>query len=326
MQVYISSTYDALMEEHEFIKQIILNTNHIPTDLNYSQNWMTAKNMGLMSHVIEESDIIILILGGKDGPPLFMNTSQLNIEYYLARKLKKPIFVFKISDTILKAKVDSGLFTSEEVYETKNRERFRGFIHSVSTENTVLNINNQDELKTHVMRSLLDATTHLGLEGWVRAEKHPLLQEVERLQRELENLASKQEILAKETVRPSPESRLNKLGAFTYEEILYALTSRSIEINESVAVEFGLTTRNPTLLELLMEHHFLLSKGIPNVTNNSLDEILRVHLVPVLLSLGMMEDSHQMIGDIPFDKSKLNVNGLTLVGKIYAGVFEEINF
>ncbi|WP_026826940.1 DUF4062 domain-containing protein [Exiguobacterium artemiae] len=327
MQVYISSGFDALTEEHELVKQAILDANHFPSDLYYSEDTSPSVNihMGLMTRLITDSDVFILILGEKFGPSFFMNTSQVNYEYLLARELNKPIFVFRISNDILRTKVDSGAFSLEEVYESHHRARFRGFKHRITSQNAVLNINHLEQLKTYVMRSLSEAEVHLGLNGWIRAEKHPAYQEVEKLQRELEKVKSKQQILIRETSRPAPESRQTKLGDFTYEEILYALTSRSINIDEDDAREFGLDKTHLTLLELLIEYHALLADGIPEVKTKPLDEMLKVHLVKVIQPLGLIEVTQQTIGEIPFVTKKLSANGFTLIGKIYSGAFKEIN-
>lgn len=327
MQVYISSGFDALNEEHELVRQAILDANHFPTDLYYSEDTSPSVNIhkGLMTRLITDSDVFILILGEKSGPSFFMNTSQINYEYLLAHKLNKPIFVFKMSDEILRAKVASGSFSYEEVYEVSHRARFRGFKHRVMSQHAVLNIDHLEQLKIHVMRSLSEAEANLGLKGWIRAEKHPAFQEVERLQRELEKVTSKQQILIRETSRPAPESRQTKLGEFTYEQILYALTSRSVDIDENDAIEFGLTKTNLSLLELLIEYHPVLADGIPLVNTNSLQLMLKVHLIKVIEPLGLIEVTQQMIGETPFVKKKLSANGSTLIGKIYSGVFEELD-
>ncbi|OAI82161.1 hypothetical protein AYO36_15865 [Exiguobacterium sp. KKBO11] len=327
MQVYISSTYHDLSEEHEFVKQVILDAKHIPTDIKFLQDFSpTIQHSTLITETIEESDIFILIIGGKYGPQIFSNRSQIDFEYLIASKLNKPIFVFQLSDQMLNQKDRSGFISIPDIHETKYKNEFYNFKRLVLSKHTVLNIDNEQQFKIRVVESLIAAEDHLGLNGWVRAEKHHLLQEIKRLQRELEKIESKNEIMIKVTSRPSTESRQTKLGSFTYEEILYALTSRSVDIGDNQAKEFGFKTRYPTLLELLMEYHMLLSRGVTYVNSNSLDEMLKAHLIPVLLSLGMMEDSQQMIGDIQFEKTKLSANGLILVGKIYAGVFQEIKF
>lgn len=327
MKVYISSGFDALTEEHELVKQAIIDANHIPIDLYYSQDTSPSINihMGLMTHLITNSDVFILILGEKNGPPLFMNTSQINYEYLLALKQNKPIFVFKISDNILRAKVDSGAFSTNEVYESDDRSRFRSLNQRITSQNPILNIHHLEQLRTHVMNSLAEAAARLGLNGWIRAEDHPEYQEVERLQRELKKAESKKKLLMRETSRPAPESRQNKLGEFTYEQILYALTSRSVNLDENDAIEFGLTKTNLSLLELLIEYHPVLADGIPLVNTNSLQQMLKVHLIKVIEPLGLIEVTEQMIGETPFVKKKLSANGSTLIGKIYAGVFKELD-
>lgn len=328
MQVYVSSTYTDLAEEHQLVKQAILDANHIPTDYRIRKDsGRITSQTAIMSDKIDDSDIFIMIIGGTLGflEPIG-NKAYIEFEYFLARKLNKPIFIFQLSDEMILSKVASGRYRLREVVERENLEQFNLFKSIVITERLVINVNSSDELKSHLVKTLLDAEDHLGLNGWIRAKNYDLLQEVKRLQLELEKEKSKQEILIKQTDRPLPESLNNQLGPFTYSQILYALTSRTMNVNDKDAKEFGFKNRQPTLLELLMEYHMLLFKGITYVKSNSLDEMLKNELIPVLLSLGMMDATQQIIGDLPFEKLKLNNNGLTLVGKIYSGAFKGITF
>lgn len=328
LQVYISSTYPDLADEHQLVTQTILDTNHIPTEYKIrKESGRITSQTALMSAKIEESDIFIMIIGGTLGElePIG-NKGYIEFEYFLARKLNKPIFVFQLSDEMIMSKIAFGSYSLRDVIERDNVNQLNTFKDVISIERVITIVNTSEELKSNLVKSLMDAEDHFGLNGWIRAKNYDLVQEVKRLQLELEKEKSKQAILIKQTDRPLPESMGNQLGPFTYSQILYALTSRTMNVNDNDAKEFGFKNRYPTLLELLMEYHMLLSRGITYVESDSLDEMLKSQLVPVLLSLGMMEETQQMIGDVPFEKLKLNSNGLTLVGKIYSGAFKGITF
>lgn len=324
MQVFISSTYIDLIEERKAAIEAVLEANHIPAGMELFTADVEPK-LSRVNDLIAESDIFIMIIGGRFGAlETDKNMGYLQMEYLMARKLKKPIFVIQLSDGMLLSKVKSNRLSISEVFESNNIQLFNKFIKSVSLDRLVVTVDSIAELKLQILRLLYDTEKHLNLNGWIREEKSKLMQENKRLQLELEKEKSKQTILIKQTNRPLPESRQSLLGSFTYEQILYSLTSKTLDVSDQDANEFGFKSKYPTLLEVLMEHHMTLLKGVTYDTGDSLDEMLLNNLIPRLLPLGLMEQTEQMISDYPVEKFKLSKNGLTLVGKIYSGVFEEL--
>lgn len=92
-QVFISSTYKDLIEERQKAVEAILNAGHIPAGMElFHAGDETQKE--LISEWIEDSDIYVLILGGRYGSLDTDGMGYTHWEYEKAKELGKPIFSF----------------------------------------------------------------------------------------------------------------------------------------------------------------------------------------------------------------------------------------
>src|SRR4028118_1895841 len=107
LQIFISSTYTDLIEERQAAVSAILKAGHIPAGMEL----FTAGDESQMETIkrwIDESDVYMLILGGRYGsvePTTGLSYTELEYDY--ARQQGKPSFSVVIRDDALEAKVRS---------------------------------------------------------------------------------------------------------------------------------------------------------------------------------------------------------------------------
>lgn len=108
LQVFISSTYTDMIEERQAIVESILKFGHIPAGMElFSAN--SKKQFDVIKQWIRDSDLFILVLGGKYGS--IENKSQksyIHLEYEYAKKIGKKPIVLVMSDTYIKMKLVKG--------------------------------------------------------------------------------------------------------------------------------------------------------------------------------------------------------------------------
>lgn len=162
-QIFISSTYTDLIEERQAAVEAILKAGHIPagmelfTSTNKSQ-WTIIKRW------IDESDIYMLILGGRYGSiDPDSGKSYTHLEYEYAHSINKPLFAVVINDVALRKK------TYEE-RETQNPESLEDFRQQVLSYLSAFFSDNKD-IKLAVHESLGTLIQDNKLVGWVRGDR-----------------------------------------------------------------------------------------------------------------------------------------------------------
>jgi hypothetical protein len=105
LQVFVSSTYEDLKEERQAAVEVILSAGHIPAGMEL----FAAGDRSLMEVIerwIDESDVFLLILGGRYGSiEPESGKSYIALEYEYAQKQGKPFFAVVIEDDYLEEKV-----------------------------------------------------------------------------------------------------------------------------------------------------------------------------------------------------------------------------
>lgn len=120
LQVFVSSTYEDLKEERQSAVSAILKAAHIPAGMELFTSGDKSQ-METIRRWIDESDIYMLILGGRYGS---IEPSSGVIEYDYALLQDKPLFSVVIGDNALEAKVKEFGTT---VIERENPKQLRMF-------------------------------------------------------------------------------------------------------------------------------------------------------------------------------------------------------
>lgn len=123
-QIFVSSTYVDLIDERQAAVEAILKAGHIPAGMEL----FTASNQSqwtIIQKWIDESDIYMLILGGRYGsiePNSGLSYTELEYNYALAQN--KPLFAVIMKDEALDNKVKQ---SGRCVLESDNPQKIKRF-------------------------------------------------------------------------------------------------------------------------------------------------------------------------------------------------------
>ena len=167
-QVFVSSTFEDLIEERKAVSQAILEADCIPAGMELFPA-STESQWTFIKKVIDESDVYLVLSGGRYGS-LAKNTDNKNkvsyteMEYDYARQQGKPILAF--------IHEDPGTLPAKKCEDTKigtvRLNRFRKELSNARLRKTWIN---KDDLKSAVQSALREICNHPTdqMIGWVKA-------------------------------------------------------------------------------------------------------------------------------------------------------------
>ena len=185
LQVFVSSTYTDLIEERQAAVEAILDAGHIPAGMELFK----AGNESQLKTIykwIDESDVYMLILGGRYGTVELQSGksyTQLEYEYALTRNI--PVFAVVLSDSFLTEKINSlGLSNIMEQNEPNKYQSFKSLVLS----KTIRKIDDCKDIKISILTTLHDFIDTYNLTGWTKAlDKEYNIEEIYSLFRYLNN-------------------------------------------------------------------------------------------------------------------------------------------
>ncbi|MEG2848085.1 MAG: DUF4062 domain-containing protein [Bacilli bacterium] len=235
-QIFISSTYKDLIDERQEVVQTILKLHHIPAGMELfnggDSQWETIKKW------IDESDVYILILGGRYGSiDPKRNLSYTELEYRYALQNKKPAFTVVLTDDFIEQKKKNHVYNGgleKDIIEVENKEKYNDFKTFVMDNTVVRFVKNLDCITGEVAIEISAKEKKYELKGWTKGENNNnillnkidvLVQENEKLKKEkieinqeiLDNLFQKSDSI--EERQKELEKILNKI--FFYQETGY---------------------------------------------------------------------------------------------------------
>lgn len=196
-QVFISSTYKDLIEERQAVLETILDTGNIPAGMELFKGGKSQKET--IERWIKESDIYLLILGGRYGSvDEKTGKSYTEWEYDLAVELNKPLFAIVLSNEYL----DSSLKPSDS---DMGKDKYISFKSKVTNENQggkiVGFVDSVDQIKNQVYRNIPNIEREYAdqMVGWVSANQVDELEKLKEANRKLsEQLINSQEEVIEE--------------------------------------------------------------------------------------------------------------------------------
>lgn len=188
LQVFISSTYEDLIDERQAAVMAILEAGHIPVGMELFTAG-SEKVFDAIKHWIDESDVFMLLLGGRYGSfNEKAGKSYIHMEYEYASKINKPNFSLVLRDNALNEKVMKFNGDSKKVHEMAHRELYEKFKKEVTSKLCSM-CNDVKDVKNEVMKSLLQYQNNPDLTGWVPgsvlSELNDLRLENERIKQDL---------------------------------------------------------------------------------------------------------------------------------------------
>lgn len=194
LQIFISSTYKDLLPERQAAVSAILKAGHIPAGMEL----FTAgdeSQLEVIRHWINESDVLMLILGSRYGTiePKSLK-SYTEIEYHYAKELGKPTFAIIMDDGCF----DDNWKKFQDEHEIENRTKYDEFKTFVKS-NMCSFFTDPKDIKIAIYESLNVIANKYDLQGWISgasvksivqisAEKEILNSEIKKLQTEIQVL------------------------------------------------------------------------------------------------------------------------------------------
>lgn len=171
LQVFVSSTYTDLTKERQAAVEAILAAGHIPAGMELFAAGDESQ-MEVIRHWIDESDVFLLILGGRYGtlkPESEKSYIQLEYEYALSKG--KPIFACVIDENIENERIHQ---YGSQVIERENFDKLNKFRESVCGK-MVRFWKDSKDIKLAIHETLLDFSKRNGLAGWIKgSDRSPL--------------------------------------------------------------------------------------------------------------------------------------------------------
>lgn len=184
LQVFVSSTFTDLKEERQAAVEAILSSGNIPAGMELFSAGDESQ-MTVIKRWIDESDIYLLILGGRYGSlEKSSGKSYTQLEYEYALTINKPLFSIVISKEALEKKVkENGTSVIEQEY-VKELKLFQELVLT----NLVSFYDDKKDIKISIHETLSDFAYRKELIGWIRGDNSintaTLAEEIARLTKE----------------------------------------------------------------------------------------------------------------------------------------------
>ena len=167
LQVFVSSTYTDLIEERQTAVEAILDAGHIPAGMELFK--AGKSQMKTIRKWIDESDVYMLILGGRYGSiDEDSGLSYTELEYTYALSKKMPVFAIVLDDSFLFTK--AAYKGKDTIFEKDNIYKYNIFKEYVKTK-VVKFVANIDQITSNIhshLNNIIDDPDY-HLIGWIRA-------------------------------------------------------------------------------------------------------------------------------------------------------------
>lgn len=304
LQVFISSTFLDLKDERQAAVEAILDAGHIPAGMELFK----AGNEGQLKTIkrwIDESDVYLLILGGRYGSlDTESGKSYTHLEYEYAIGKGMPVFAVILSDSWLFTKAaNEGREKVFEQAESKKYEQFKGFVHS----KVIRPVDDLKDIKLSVHTTMNEFKELYQFSGWVKGSEVEDNSKIIKENRELlkENKKLK-ELIEKQFVQ-------KKIGNFGFEEVKSTLKQKKVIIplgklgnEKEIQANF---------LAIFKRCRNAFSVGIENRVGSSDSEIyLYYNISPTLMNFGLVEKVK--VTGVKYERIQTSKEGLKFLGYI----------
>lgn len=285
LQVFVSSTYTDLIEERQAAVEAILDAGHIPAGMELFK----AGNESQLKTIykwIDESDVYMLILGGRYGSiesKSGKSYTQLEYEYALSKDI--PVFAVILSNSFLTNKINSLCLT--DIMEQKAPDKYQSF-KSLVMSKIIREVDDCKDIKLVVHSTLNEFMNEYDLLGWVRnnneydtiqllKDNNSLIKENNSLNKQLQKLQEQLNAKSKE-----------QFGNYSFDELIKILEKKSFILPAKIAG----TNDDVDIdaLNLYILYYDIFTTGIAN-TYQCTEEKSYVffHIAPYYISFGILE-------------------------------------
>lgn len=245
LQVFVSSTYIDLREERQTAVEAILMAGHIPAGMELFAAGDESQ-MNVIKRWIDESDIYMLILGGRYGSiEPKSNKSYIHLEYEYAVETHKPLFAvvvdkeYLMRDYLIEKVRKNDTLNTVDIIEQEHPDKLKEFQNLVCSR-MVRFWRDPRDIKLAIMETLTQFSDRTDLIGWIPGNESvnsgAIAEELARLAKENTQLKDqldkslKENILLKEQIDHYSQPRYS---GFTFTEISEELHKPKLNLKES---------------------------------------------------------------------------------------------
>lgn len=316
LQVFISSTYTDLIEERQAAVEAILDAGHIPAGMELFK----AGNESQLKTIykwIDESDVYMLILGGRYGsiePKSDQSYTQLEYEYALSKNI--PVFALVLSESFLTNKINSPNFGLSDIMEQKAPDKYQSF-KSLVMSKIIKEVDDCKDIKIQVHSTLNKFLNEYELTGWIRntnennitlltKENNALLKENNLLNQQIQKL---QEQLAFKTQE--------QFGDYSFEQLVKIFKNKIFDLPTDLEIN---TEKNSIdALSFFYLYFNLLTIGIENCQNAPKESAhIFYNIAPYYIGFNLLEI-------IKLPNSTVQRIQTTKLGSSFYGILESKN-
>lgn len=306
MQVFVSSTFTDLVTERQAAVAAILKAGHIPAGMEL----FTAGDKSQLETIkrwIDESDVYMLILGGRYGSlePI-TGISYTELEYDYAAQQGKPLFAVVINEQALEEKVRS---FGSSVIEKDNPQQLKPFRQKVLS-NISSFFSDEKDIRLTVHESLADLRDNPLIKGWISAgdieDTKPLHDEITALREANRKLTDQ----AAQALKRTPDN--TKIQNPDYQSLIDVLRNTDVKLPDHVA---GNGPKQNNALALMYSNRDILVNGVTNSMNSGEAEtFFYYNLCPKLIVHGLVDN--EKVPGTRYRRSSVNEKGIALLAEL----------
>ena len=282
LQVFVSSTYTDLKEERQTAVEAILDAGHIPAGMELFKAGNESQ-LKTINKWIDESDVYMLILGGRYGSvetKSGKSYTQLEYEYALSKNI--PVFAVVLSQDFLTSKINSlGLEkTMEQDYPDKHKS-FKAIVMS----KIIREVDDCKDIKIAIHTTLNEFMHEYDLTGWIRnnnesdtlqlsKDNATLLKENNSLNKQIQKLQEQLNTKSKE-----------QFGNYSFDELTSLFENKIFELPT-----IGGDYEKRTALDFFYSCFSILCIGISNrKTDSEIINYIFYNIAPYYVGFGLLE-------------------------------------
>jgi len=280
LQVFVSSIYSDLIDERQAAVAAILKAGHIPAGMEL----FTAGDKSQMKTIerwIDESDVFMLILGGRYGsiePATSLSYTELEYDYAVTKG--KPTFAVVMKEAALELKVKSGGTAFIEKENPKALSQFREKV----LKNISSFFSDPKDITLCVYESMSDYAANPKLKGWVAAD-HVL--DIKSLQDEVQRLRDENIELARKLENADAVQKSKADGPVRDIELMEVLQAIEVKIPAKLNGGKEVVTN---LLSVVYNNRDTLISGVTNAFNSSeAEQFYFFNIIPKLQAHGFAD-------------------------------------
>lgn len=312
LQVFVSSTYLDLKDERQSAVEAILKSGHIPAGMELFSAGSESQ-LETIRRWIDESDVYMLILGGRYGsvdPQTSLSYTELEYDYAVSKE--KPLFAVIITESALDEKVRTAGKDSIERERPQELKLFRD--KALSRISSFFS--DTKDIKLAVHETLSDFMSRYEFTGWVSGtevhDSSSLIDEISRLHKLNQSLEKKLAEAASATPALTTKASEKRSDEEDFQELFEIL--KNITIKTSV-FSSNSTDENFTLLQIVKTMRDSLVTGIINkVGMSDIHKLLFFNVLPKLETHGMA--SLEKVDGVQWQRYRLTAKGMRLLAFI----------